>query len=354
MFYNPYRFNLSDLGVLLTPLIQKKEHRLEELRGKSFAVDGLIVLHEFLALIRDKQGRPLKDNEGNTTSHLVGLAFRTTRLISDYNMKLTFVFDGDPPRLKLGELNKRREARKKSEEEYKKALKKRDLEKAFSKAVMTGKITKQGLDDAKKLLNLLGIPWVQAPSEGEAQAAFMAQKGDVWASNSKDYDSLLFGTPRLVRFLSINSKEWLPSKGKARRVLPEVIELNKFLNYHKITRSQLIDMGILIGTDFNIGVKGIGPKTALKLIKKHGKIEDIPNEIQKKLPNNIEVIRDLYLNPIVTEEYSVTPGLLQEEALESFLCTEKNFSTKRVNTLINRMRKKESQKSLKDYFGALK
>jgi flap endonuclease-1 len=343
---------LIDLGVLLTSLIQKKELTLEELRGKSFAVDGLIVLHEFLALIRDRQGRSLVDAQGNITSHLVGLAFRTTRLVSDYDMKLVFVFDGKPSELKLEELEKRREARKRSEEEYRKAVEKGDLQKAFSKVVMTGKLTKKSLDDAKKLLNLLGIPWVQAPGEGEAQAAYMVQKGDVWASNSKDYDSLLFGAPRLVRFLSISSQEWLPSKGKARRVLPELIELNRFLDYYELTRSQLIDIGILIGTDFNKGVKGIGPKTALKLIKKHGEIEEIPSEIREKLPEKIDLIRDLYLNPIVTDEYSVTPGLLQEEALDAFLCIEKNFSTRRVQTLINRMRKKETQKSLRDYFGA--
>jgi flap endonuclease-1 len=150
------------------------------------------------------------------------------------------------------------------------------------------------------------------------------------------------------------SQEWLPSKGKVRIVLPELIDLNQFLNYHEITRPQLIDMGILVGTDFNIGIKGIGPKTALKLIKKHDKIENLPNEIQKKLPEKFDLIRDLYLNPKVTDEYSVTSGLLQEEALSDFLCREKNFSTKRIQILINRMRKKESQKYLKDYFGAMK
>jgi flap endonuclease-1 len=113
-------------------------------------------------------------------------------------------------------------------------------------------------------------------------------------------------------------------------------------------------MGILVGTDFNIGIKGIGPKTALKLIKKHCKIENLPIEIQKKLPEKFDLIRDLYLKPKVTDEYSVTSGLLMEEALYDFLCREKNFSTKRIQILINRMRKKETQKSLKDYFGAMK
>ena len=339
------------MGVLLTPLIQKREMTLEELRGKSFAVDGFIVLHEFLALIRDRSGRPLTDEHGNVTSHLVGLAFRTTKLISDYDMDLVFVFDGKPPALKREELVSRREARQKAETEYREAVERGDLQEAFSKAVMTGRLTKQGLDDAKHLLELLGIPWVQAPSEGEAQAAYMAQQGDVWASNSKDYDSLLFGTPRLVRFLSISSQEWLPIKGMVRRVLPELIQLDKFLSYHGITLEQLIDMGILIGTDFNTGVKGIGPKTALKLIRKHRKLENLPNDIKEKLPNTIEQIRDLYINPKVTSQYNTTRGKLQEDALYNFLCGERNFSTRRVQTVIYRMRNRKTQKSLKDYFG---
>ena len=339
------------MGVLLTPIIRKQEQTLDQLRGKSFAVDGFIVLHEFLALIRDRTGRPLADENGNTTSHLVGLAFRTTRLISDYDMKLVFVFDGKPPSLKQAELETRREARRKAETEYREAVERGDMQEAFSKAVMTGKLTHQGLEDAKHLLDLLGIPWVKAPSEGEAQAAYMAQRGDIWASNSKDYDSLLFGAPRLVRFLSINSTEWLPSKGKARRVLPELIVLEDFLGHHGITREQLIDMGILIGTDFNPGIKGIGPKTSLKLIKKHGALEYLPENIREKLPDNFDKIRDFYLHPPVTDEYKVEQGALQEEALDEFLCEQRGFSTKRVQTLINRMRKKAAQKSLKDYFG---
>ena len=335
----------------MTPIIQKQEMTLEELRGKSFAVDGFIVLHEFLALIRDRSGRPLTDENGNVTSHLVGLAFRTTRLISDYGIDLVFVFDGKPPSLKRGEINTRREARRKAEAEYREAVERGDMQEAFSKAVMTGRLTHQGLDDTKRLLDLLGIPWVQAPSEGEAQAAYMAQRGDVWASNSKDYDSLLFGAPRLVRFLSISSQEWLPSNGRSRRVLPELIELDKFLGYHGINRAQLIDMGILIGTDFNPGIKGIGPKTALKLVKEHGSLEKLPDEIKKKLPDTVAQIRELYLHPEVTDEYSIERGELQEDALDDFLCGEKNFSTRRVQTLINRMRNRAAQKSLKDYFG---
>jgi flap endonuclease-1 len=339
------------LGVPLTPIIVKKTLTLGDLKGRSFAVDAFNVLHQFLALIRTRDGTPLMDRDGHVTSHLVGLAFRTTRLISDYGMRLVFVFDGRPPTLKSGEVEKRREARRKAEQEYREALSRGDVAEAYSKAVMTGRLTGEALGDAKRLLTLLGIPWVQAPGEGEAQAAYMAVRGHVWASNSRDYDSLLFGAPRLVRYLTIGGEEWLPSKGRARKLEPELIDLETLLGHLEITREQLIDLSILVGTDFNAGVKGIGPKTALKLIGKHGSLEALPQEILERVPPQYNEVRGIYLEPDVTAEYDVSPGRLQEEELRTFLCDERSFSEDRVDTLINRMRQAGRQRSLSDYIG---
>ena len=339
------------MGVPLTPIIVKKTLTLGDLKGRSFAVDAFNVLHQFLALIRTRDGTPLMDRDGHVTSHLVGLAFRTTRLISDYGMRLVFVFDGRPPTLKSGEVEKRREARRKAEQEYQEALSRGDVAAAHSKAVMTGRLTGQALEDTKRLLTLLGIPWVQAPGEGEAQAAYMARRGHVWASNSRDYDSLLFGAPRLVRYLTIGGEEWLPSKGRARKLEPELIDLETLLGHLEITREQLIDLSILVGTDFNAGVKGIGPKTALKLIGKHGSLEGLPEEILERVPPQYNEVRSIYLEPDVTAEYDVSPGRLQEEELRSFLCDERIFSEDRVDTLINRMRQAGRQRSLSDYIG---
>jgi flap endonuclease-1 len=324
---------------------------LNDLKSKSFAVDAFNVLHQFLALVRTRDGTPLMDKNGNITSHLVGLVFRTTRLVSDYNIKLVFVFDGKPPPIKSREIEKRRNERKKAEKEYQEAVKKGDLETAYSKAVMTGRLTSQGVLDAKRLLNLLGIPWVQAPSEGEAQAAHMALCDDVWATNSRDYDSILFGSPRLVRYLTISGEEWLPSKRKARKLLPELIELTDFLEHIGLTRNQLIDLSILIGTDFNNGIKGIGPKTALKLMKKHSRLEELPAKIKEKLPEHYQTIRDIYLNPPITNDYSIKQGILDEDGLYSFLCDERAFSPNRVEIVINRMKKAHSQKTITDFFG---
>jgi flap endonuclease-1 len=339
------------LGVSLTPIIVKKTLSLDDLKGRSFAVDGFNVLYQFLALIRARDGTPLMDGEGRVTSHFVGLAYRTTRLVSDYDMRLVFVFDGRPPDLKRREVEKRRDARRKAEEEYAEAVSRGDMATAYSKAVMTGRLTGERLDDAKRLLTLLGVPWVQAPGEGEAQAAYMTSRGDVWAANSRDYDSLLFGAPRLLRYLTIGGEEWLPSKRRARRLEPELIELEALLVELGITRTQLIDLSILVGTDFNEGVKGVGPKTALKLMRRHGSIEELPEETLAKVPDTYHAIRDIYLRPEVTEKYSLETRGLDEEGLIGFLCGERGFSRGRVETLVKRMRAAGSQRSLTDYMG---
>ena len=327
------------LGVNLTPIILKRTLSLDDLRGKSLAVDANNYLYQFLALIRTPDGTPLKDKKGNVTSHLAGLLFRSTRLIQDYEIKLVFVFDSKPPKQKEQEVTKRRQQRAKALAEYDQALKKGDLATAWSKAVMTSHLTTPLVDDAKRLLVLLGIPFVQAPSEAEAQAAFMAKKGDVWAASSKDYDSLLFGTPRLLRYLTIYGHEFYPSKGTSRPLRPELMELERILTCNGITRQQLIDVAILIGTDFNQGIKGIGPKTALKLIKKNENIENLPTNVKSCLNANFEEVRNIFLTPPTRDDYSLGYHEMQEEALIYFLCEERDFSLEHVKTVIDRMKK---------------
>lgn len=309
-------------------------------------MDAFNVLHQFLALIRTPNGSPLMDRQGHVTSHLVGLAFRTTHLIAEYRIKPIFIFDGTPPFLKRAEVEKRRSIRRRAEEEYAEAIKAGDISTAFSKAVMTGRLTKGLINDAKRLLTLLGVPWIQAPGEGEAQAAYMARKGAVWGVNSRDYDSLLFGAPRLVRYVTIQGEKWLPSKGMARKLEPELIDLEVFLGNHGITREQLVDVAILIGTDFNEGIRGIGPKTGLSLVKEHGRLEELPEDVAKKLPGNYNEIRQIYLKPDVTDDYTVGWGTLQVDEVYGFLCGEKGFSRERVEMVVKRMRRFHGQKTL--------
>jgi len=325
--------------VNLTPIVVKRVVGLGGLAAKSLAVDASGYLYQFLALVRMPNGYPLADSTGNVTSHLAGLVFRTTRLLHDYKVFLVFVFDGEPPRLKEAETARRRKLREKALSEWKAALEVGDCSKAFSRAVTASRLTREMIEDAKHLLDLLGIPHVQAPSEAEAQAAYMAMRGDVWAASSKDYDSLLFGAPRLVRFLTITGREYLPSKRAFRPLKPELIELKRFLAHHAITREQLVDVAILVGTDFNEGVKGIGPKKALKLLKTYGKLENLPEEIRERLPPNYDEVRRIFLQPNVSEDYSIEIGELQEREVYRFLCEERGFSRKRVETAVKRMKR---------------
>jgi flap endonuclease-1 len=324
------------MGVLLTPIILKQELALDDLRGKRFAVDADGELYQFLALIRLRDGSPLQDGHGRITSHLSGLFYRTTRLITDYGMELVFVFDGRPPALKSAEIARRRATKDKYESERADAIEAGDLEKAYSKATMTSRLTRDMANDARELLRLMGLPVIDAPSEGEAQASHMAARGSVWAAASKDYDCLLFGTPRLVRFLTISGKEFLPSKSAFRPITPELIDTGVMLDQYKITREQLIDLALLVGTDFNEGIKGIGPKKALKLVEQYGAIENMPPDIRDVLAPIAQAVREIYLHPDVMDDYEINFGQPQTDEIVRFLCDEREFSRERVTAALER------------------
>src|SRR3972149_3149373 len=327
------------MGFNLSPLVVKRQLTLEDLRGRSLAVDANNMLYQFLALIRMRDGRPFTDSGGRITSHLVGLLMRTTRLIADYAIDPGFVLHGKPPALKRRTLDLRRGYRERARREWEDAVHRRDYASAWSKAVTMNSLTQPMQDDAKKVLELLGIPHIQAPQEGEAQAAYLAIRGSVWAANSRDYDSVLFGSPRLVRYVTISGQEFLPTKGTARPLIPELIELDKLLGTLSITREQLVDLAILVGTDFNKGIKGVGPKTALKLIKSHGSLEALPDRYQGDLPRNVGEVREIFLDPAAPTDYSIQFTGLKEQELRKFLSGERNFSEEKVALAIQRMRR---------------
>jgi flap endonuclease-1 len=214
------------------------------------------------------------------------------------------------------------------------------------------------IDDANKLLRYLGVPIVQAPSEGEAQAAFMAARGDVWAAVSQDYDSLLFGARRLVRNLAISGKRKLPMREAYVQVEPELVDLASTLQALQLSREQLVDLGILIGTDFNPeGFKGIGPRTALKLVREYGTLERIA-ELNKEvvLPPELDRIREIFLKPAVTSNYTLEWRESDLESLVRFLCEERDFNEERVRTAVERaktaMAKESGKKTLESFFGS--
>ena len=326
------------MGVALTPIVEKRVVDLEAFRGRTIAIDGNLELYQFLSVIRLRDGTPLKDGKGRITSHLSGLMFRTTRLIADYDVRPIFVFDGTPPALKAREIEKRRAAREKAARDYELALKGGDYGTAWSKAVMTSRLTREMVSEAKTLLELLGIPHVQAPSEGEAQASSLARQGVAWAVGSKDYDSLLFGAPRVARFLTISGSEFLPSLGRSRPTQPEIIELEPWLHSLSITREQLIDVAILVGTDFNEGINGIGPKKGVKLIREIGSLDRASEEIRRGLPENLQEIREFFLHPPIEPNPSIVRGPTDEAAVLEFLCDERGFTRERVRVALERLR----------------
>jgi flap endonuclease-1 len=327
------------MGVMLTPILKRHQTSLKALKGTSFAIDASIEIHQFLALVRKRDGTLFTDSQGRVTSHLIGLLSRTSRLIADFRMRPVFVFDGSPNPLKHRTIAARREVRKKAEVEYARAISQKDFSKAWSKAVMTGRVTGSVLEDAKKLLTLMGIPWLEALEDAEAQASFMAAKGDVQAVGSKDYDCLLYGAPILARYLTLTGREWLPTQKRSRPLIPELIRLAENLQILGITREQLVDLAILVGTDFNEGVKGIGPKKALKLVRDCDSIERMPEEIRSKLPNNINVVRQVFLKPKVHENYSLKRAAPEREGLIEFLSKERGFNQQRVERLSERLTK---------------
>lgn len=341
------------VGTNLAPIILRKATKLEHIRGWTLAVDANNMIYQFLALIRLPNGSPLRDSKGRITSHLLGLAMRTTKLMLDYNLRLVFIFDGPPHPLKKKELEKRRKQRERAYKEWLQALKEGDYQKAFSKAVAANILTKDMIEDAKKLLTYMGIPWIQAPSDAEAQGAYIVKCSKAHALATNDYDALLYGSPLTVRYLTITGFDYLPSKGIIKPLLPEIIDLNKVLKNLGITREQLIDIAILVGTDFNEGIKGIGPKKALKLIKIYGSLERLPSLIKEKLPPNYDEIREIFLKPRINKDFNVEFKPPNEEKLYEFLCEEHNFSEEKVNLIVDRLkriRRRSIQRSLLEWF----
>ncbi|MEM2968213.1 MAG: flap endonuclease-1, partial [Candidatus Bathyarchaeia archaeon] len=326
------------MGVNLRDLAPKTVVRLEDLSGKKIAIDAYNALYQFLAIIRQPDGTPLKDHTGKVTSHLSGLFYRTSNLV-ELGIKPIYVFDGTPPALKEVEIKRRVEAKEEATIKYEQALAQGKIEEARMYAQATSRLHDYMEDDSKRLLTLMGIPWIQAPSEGEAQAAHLTKRGDADYCASQDYDSLLFGAPMLIRNVTISGRRKLPGKNVYIDVVPEVIKLADVLRECGITYEQLIDVGILIGTDFNPdGIKGLGPKTALKLIKEHGTLEKaLPHIKNPEFPHPPEKIREIFLQPKVSDDYRLKWREPDAEGIVDFLVGEKDFSEDRVRKAIEKM-----------------
>ncbi len=342
------------MGVQLGDLVTPREVGFEELAGKRIAIDAFNTLYQFLSIIRQPTGEPLRDSSGRITSHLSGLLYRNANLI-ELGILPVYIFDGEPPELKHRVIKERNQLRERAREEWERALKEERYDEAWSKAVQSAKLSEDMLSDARRLLSLLGIPYVDAPAEGEAQAAHMARKGDVFATGSQDYDSLLFGSPRLVRNLTITGKRKLPRKKMYVEVKPELIILEEVLRKLEISREQLIDIAILMGTDYNPGgVEGIGPKKAYSLVKEHGSAEKVLQAKGIEADFDVEEIKRLFLHHSVSDDYRLEWKLPRRQEVIEFLCYERDFSKERVEKALDKMEKAlrvtRAQRSLDSWF----
>ncbi len=344
------------MGVNLRVLIPKTKGDFKSLSGKSVAIDAYNTLYQFLTIIRQPDGTPLKDHSGRITSHLSGLLYRTANLV-EMGIKVAYVFDGVPPALKEVEIKRRAKIKAEALVKYEQALKKGKIEEARSYAQMTSRLKDYMAEDSKRLLTELGVPWIQAPSEGEAQAAYLTRKGAADYCGSQDYDSLLFGATALVRNVTLSGRRKIPRKNVYVEVTPEIMKLNDVLKELELTRKQLIDVAILVGTDFNPdGVKGVGPKTALKLIKKHGSIEKAVTKLKDaEFPVEPKKIREIFLNPKVTDNYKLDWREPNVDGVVDFLCRERDFSDDRVRKALGKMtegmKEAKSKTTLETWFG---
>ncbi|UCD01299.1 MAG: flap endonuclease-1 [Promethearchaeota archaeon] len=347
------------MGVKINELVKqvKRTITFENLFKKSIAIDAFNTIYQFLAIIRQRDGTPLKDYQGNITSHLSGLFYRTINFL-EHSVKPIYVFDGIPSELKLGTIRERKKIKEEARKKMIKAQDDEDFREAKKFAQLTSKLDSDMIEESKKLIEYMGIPIIQASSEGEAQSAYLVEVNDAWACASQDYDTLLFGGERLIRNFAISRSKKVRDTTVTLEI--EYISLAKFLSNLGITREQLIDMGILIGTDFFPGIKGIGQKTAYDLIKKY-------NNIEKILENNVMVggkeifidlelvtqIREIFLNPDVKKDYKIAkPKKINFEKLEDLLIEQHNFSKQRVQNALERLMKLDSSKiqvSLDDF-----
>ncbi|MFA5108119.1 MAG: flap endonuclease-1 [Candidatus Micrarchaeia archaeon] len=329
------------MGCNLADLTNPKQVSFSDLSSKVIAVDAYNTLYQFLSSIRQADGTPLMDTKGRPTGHLTGLFYRSIKWL-EAGIKPVFVFDGKPPELKAKTLQERKKRKEEAQEKMQQALDEGDIESAKRYAQATSKLTPEMAQSAKNLLDALGIAHIQAPSEGEAEASDLVKRGVAWAVASQDFDSLLFGTPQLLRNLSTTGRRKVPRKNEYMQIEPELITLQEVYSANNVNNFQLIWLAILSGTDFNSGVFGIGPKKALKIVSGAKSFDDViarlPESARAKKDENNEIIgleswqkiEEFFLKPPVSGTTKISHSIPDEKKVAAILCDEYDFSHERV------------------------
>jgi flap endonuclease-1 len=343
------------VGVKIKDLLEIHNIVFGDLKGKLITIDAANALYQFLAIVQPATGTPLMDNKQRVTSHLSGLFYRTINLV-EKDIQPIYVFDGKPPKFKAKTIEERREVRENAYQQWKTAIEVGDVETARKFGQSAHRLTREMVEESKKLLDAMGIPIIQAPTEGEAQASSMVGKKNIYAVASQDFDSILFGAPRLVRNLSIAEKRRIPKTDQKINVEPELIISSESFEKLNISREQLIDIAILIGTDFNNGVKGVGAKTALKLILEY---KDLKTVIQEKSlqfeesEEELQEIKNFFLQPQVVEDFAIEFKNPTASAIQKILIDEHQFDPDRVDKGLKRLEKglsKKQQMKLEKWF----
>jgi flap endonuclease-1 len=270
----------------------KELQDMEALTGLKVAIDASMALYQFLVAVRTMGGGPgagmLTNEAGEVTSHIQGMFNRTIKMMAS-GVKPLYVFDGKPPELKGGELAKRNARRAKAQEELELAKEQGDMEEVdrFSRRLV--KVTRQHNEDCQELLRLMGVPFIIAPTEAESQCAALAKSGLVYATATEDMDALTFATPILLRRFTFSQS------GKEKQPILE-IDFSKVIRGLDLTYEQFVDLCILCGCDYCGTIKGIGPKTALKLIRLHKDLEGVIRALSKEskkyeIPSDWKVMR---------------------------------------------------------------
>ena len=333
------------MGLDLKPLLIRDKTKLELFSNKVVAIDAYNAIYQFLAIIRGPEGLHLSDAQGRVTSHITGLFYRNINFLS-LGIKPVYVFDGKPPSLKSAEIEHRKQIKKDATVKYERALSEGNMEDVRKYAQQTTSMKDGMVQDSKHLLELFGIPYIQAPSEGEATAALLTTMGKADFAASQDFDSILFGAKKLVRNFTNSGRRKLPNRNTYIEVEPEIIDYKKNLTELGITREQLVDVGILIGTDFNPdGFERIGPKTAIKMIKENGKLENV-KQIQDQLSQiDFNAIRKIFLEPETANVDKIEFNDIRYDDITDYMANERSFSRDRVNASLNRIKKSLEKKS---------
>lgn len=346
------------MGLNIREIIPRREIEISELTGRIICVDAFNALYQFLSTIRQTDGTPLMDSKRKITSHLSGIFYRNINLINE-GIKLVYVFDGEPPELKIKTHEKRKLARELAKEKYESAKQEQDFSamKRYSSQLL--RLDDDMIAESKELLEAMGVAVVQAPSEGEAEASYLCKNNkEIYSVVSQDYDSLLFGAPRLIRNLTISRRK--KNFNSYSEILPEIIELENVFNKLGINLQQLICLGILVGTDYNPrGVPGIGQKKALEIVKKYR----IPYEIFKSVEEQIMSLAEedrfdwkeifgMFSKPDA-RNFEIEFPKVDEEKIKEILIDRHDFSEERVDKQIEKLKEskeKGKQKDLEEWF----